>query len=1779
MVSDDRKKLWLLALPMLLHAGYAFANGMDQATINLGSWVIAQPVLTMIVFGCSSSVGVLPTYAAHVACVCILLGLGCSKANTFWETAGPMFVPLHNWEEPLFGLPCFNIAAALICCQLMRSQLACMSSMIGSFFFVGWGLQLTSMFIDSGLHPMSIDPLVSLVCHSHLPEYLVGLSITPFQRDEPLLGAAIAALVFAVFVAVDASHLECFSKQIETSGLKSDRFAAWLITPVFAALVRALANPTDVLGKLLRLVDPPGFVFPVSAWLLLPAVPTLMNMFGFVADGSLRGPTVATLVVWIVGAIIDGLLNFFMPAHDTHKHSPAILPRNLRKASFAAPNSWIVALSSTALYYGAFAFTIIFCFMFAMLSPKRENGHENFLGSFLKSCTCIAIPGALCNVCSHIRFPATVRTAVPDFALDEELDNLDLVLFFRYCTRGNNPKLVEENVKQCAAVLEAASLPLLKNAAGRQSRARCRLQVVTDASMDLASRLPSVAVDEIVVPDSYKCPGGAKFKARALHYAIHYGPDQKSTEVQSTDWVVHLDEETQFDVRCVWACYLHAAQQARDVLAGKQMYPNIGQGCIVYNTSGREPENFFTALCDCGRVADDFGKFRLCWESARPCFGMHGSFVVAQQGVEEAVGFDHGLRASITEDTYFALYAWDKIDLKFSWIDAFMFEQSPFSIDDIVKQRARWFQGIAYCCFCPRLPLRVKLVLVVLWVSWTGATLAMIGSLLIMYEGLGWYTSTWLMQTWQILFVAIQTWHYMMGFSMSFNPRDLGVARWLLSQLALVLGGSIIGLVECCGIIRGLYLLVSNKEEFYIVQKEKAEKAPVKGEGATVAVHEFPQTTTPKQPSLADAKFGLVNQDSSSQSTASIVRTNSGLSTSSSVNAFVSEMSVQKMFFQSVERFATCQALVCRDVPCCMTYLELSDKVLRLACHLRELGLVPGTCVATLTERSPALVVGILGSIAFGGVAVAIEASWPAYRQVETLTIIRASAIITDNRRILPVEITLHVVGLELTSGNLPGYIGGNASNTFVDEPETSSFVFAFWSSGSTGKPKAIMYDHDSIVHGCNVYTERSGMGESTRCLFQTSAVWSILEWQLLAPLFQGGAIVLARPGGEKDRNYIADLIRQEMVTVCCFVPSFLRVLLDEFELEGAPTLRSVTSVGSALQMATVRRFHALLPEVALHNVYGTTETGACGWTTNCFPSTQMAPVGYPEPHVSVVIIAADGVVVTQPNKVGQICFGGTLQRYWEQDADGNSRFRTVEPFGLLFFSGDSGRWGPHGLECLGRIDRQVQINGIRVEPGEVEAVALESDAHVNHAACVASQLENTSSLILFVAPAHADTKLLQNALENRLPPYMIPSVVCLDTWPVLPSGKTDMKFLESCAEQKRNEGAFPIRDSLGVTRMVSSDTVQAHKVVHCGFAFGIVAVILHHWLECGAGLCNKTQSTPLYLQYFVRYVFDADFLMFVFVVGGASMERKLEGKSPRFGFREVIAAVLFLLIGWPLYRIASLFQPWSPGWKPQSVQRWYLASFLTARTSLVLGKLLVTPGVLTALLAVPIVIASSPFSFNAPVIKSCVAYAFGLVEASHVCDDPSREYFFSVYDRKFLIVTYLYVFFYQYGIDLFERGKHWFREPIIAFLGFLAVFCMSLRVMPVLNAALNGDGPLLQVVVESVVGCLLSGLLLACFARWQPAGLVWIGQRAAAAYVLHPYLLLKDQPWDPNRVLLEVIRYAPNSPVTTGSVQLLLILAYPIAGVAITAAVFDAVRFAIVFTKEVKWASLHKNS
>jgi hypothetical protein len=116
-----------------------------------------------------------------------------------------------------------------------------------------------------------------------------------------------------------------------------------------------------------------------------------------------------------------------------------------------------------------------------------------------------------------------------------------------------------------------------------------------------------------------------------------------------------------------------------------------------------------------------------------------------------------------------------------------------------------------------------------------------------------------------------------------------------------------------------------------------------------------------------------------------------------------------------------------------------------------------------------------------------------------------------------------------------------------------------------------------------------------------------------------------------------------------------------------------------------------------------------------------------------------------------------------------------------MYHTGDLARRLTDGkLDYLGRIDRQVKIRGVRVEPGEVEA-ALARHPGVREAAVVARGSGAEKSLVAWVVPAAdgVETAALRTFLRESLPAPMVPSsVVLLDRLPLTANGKVDRSAL-----------------------------------------------------------------------------------------------------------------------------------------------------------------------------------------------------------------------------------------------------------------------------------------------------------------------------------------------------------------------------------------------------------------
>lgn len=258
---------------------------------------------------------------------------------------------------------------------------------------------------------------------------------------------------------------------------------------------------------------------------------------------------------------------------------------------------------------------------------------------------------------------------------------------FRVVTRGLYPDLVKNNVERNIKTCYKVGLDNFK------------FEVVTDNAL----HLPKTAlIRELVVPSDYQTRKNSLFKARALQYC-----NEPAVSILSNDdWVVHLDEETLLTENSTIGLANFASEN----------YGDIGQGVISY--ANEEIVNWWTTLADSVRVSVDLGMMRFSFRKLGcPLMGFKGSYIIAKESVEKDIGFDFGPKGSVAEDVMFALVAWSR-GYKFNFVEGEMWEKSPFTLGDYIKQRKRWFVGHMFTLLNEDIPLKCKLGMIPTDLGW-----------------------------------------------------------------------------------------------------------------------------------------------------------------------------------------------------------------------------------------------------------------------------------------------------------------------------------------------------------------------------------------------------------------------------------------------------------------------------------------------------------------------------------------------------------------------------------------------------------------------------------------------------------------------------------------------------------------------------------------------------------------------------------------------------------------------------------------------------------------------------------------------------------------------------------------------------------------------------------------------------------------------------------------------------------------------------------------------------
>ncbi len=488
-------------------------------------------------------------------------------------------------------------------------------------------------------------------------------------------------------------------------------------------------------------------------------------------------------------------------------------------------------------------------------------------------------------------------------------------------------------------------------------------------------------------------------------------------------------------------------------------------------------------------------------------------------------------------------------------------------------------------------------------------------------------------------------------------------------------------------------------------------------------------------------------------------------------------------------------AVACEDH--ILTYRQLDEQSNQWAHYLLKTGVQKESLVGICIDRSLDLMTGLLGILKAGAAYLPVDPNYPESR---------INYLLEDSA----IEVFLTTSGYAyLTSGNtsistlIINCDDETVSALPVSLPEIhigpADLAYVIYTSGSTGKPKGVMNEHRGILNRLLWAQDYFKLDSQDNVLQKTTVSFDVSVWELFWPLMVGAKLVLAKPEGQKDSQYIRDIIEKQKITMLHFVPPMLEAFLDTIAPGDCRSLNKVLCSGEALLPHQVNLFKKRIPQVQLFNLYGPTEAAidvTCWAAGTQKEEIETVPIGKPVANTSIRIVDPGGkdVPIGVP---GELLIGGI------QVGRGymNRPELTAEKFiwgafenGHAYRTGDVAKWMTNGdIHYLGRNDNQVKIRGFRIDMEEIEFTLAQCPSVSKSILTTRQDPSGHKRLVAYIISTEAfDRELILNYLKSRLPEYMVPTAIMeIKKIPFQPNGKIDRQALpEPHAQLKRN--TFP---------------------------------------------------------------------------------------------------------------------------------------------------------------------------------------------------------------------------------------------------------------------------------------------------------------------------------------------------------------------------------------------------
>jgi amino acid adenylation domain-containing protein len=537
---------------------------------------------------------------------------------------------------------------------------------------------------------------------------------------------------------------------------------------------------------------------------------------------------------------------------------------------------------------------------------------------------------------------------------------------------------------------------------------------------------------------------------------------------------------------------------------------------------------------------------------------------------------------------------------------------------------------------------------------------------------------------------------------------------------------------------------------------------------------------------------------------------------------------VHQLVEAQVDRTPGAIAVVCGREQ--ISYEALNARANQLARLLRKRGVGPDVLVGLCLERSIEMMVALLGILKAGGAYLPLDPSYPQERLRFMLEDAAARVLVTDARlaerpRATSVERICLDTDRELLASECADNLASGAT--------ADNLAYVIYTSGSTGTSKGVMIPHRAVCNLMDWAQTAVPLTGDDRVLQRSSCSFDVSVWEFFAPLLVGAELIMAAPDSQLEPSQLVESIVAHRVTILQVVPSVLTQLLDEPNLPRCDSLRRVLSAGEALSHDLQERFFERL-SASLYNLYGPTETCvySAGWMCQRVTRERVVPIGRPIANTQMYVLDA-GMQPVPIGVVGELFIGGAgLARGYINRTDLTAERFVRHPFSdasgaRLYRTGDRVRYrGDGNLEFLGRVDHQVKIRGVRIEPGEIET-ALLGHSGVREVVVVAREDgPGDRRLVAYFVPGQDTAPTngeLRRFLRKTLPEPMVPSTfVRLDALPLNRSGEIDRQMLPAPALRRPDLSeafvppATPIEEAIA---RIWSDVLRVEPVgIHDDF-------------------------------------------------------------------------------------------------------------------------------------------------------------------------------------------------------------------------------------------------------------------------------------------------------------------------------------------------------------------------